>query len=454
MLAAACSGDDDGAATTSPADTAALDATGVVEGTAAAADRPVSVPAGDETVAPSTQPAATATPVALTPTGEQCGLLALDTAGDDTLGALVASTPELSTLAALVDAAGLASLLADPGPTTLLAPTNAAFDALDPQTRDAIEADPSGVLARVLGLHVLDGAYPVGVLVAGGPVAGAAGTVTAISTDGRTVVDAGGGSATIGCQDVPTTNGVLHLVDRVLMPPPVDTESVGGSQLALVDPATGAATASGAFGEELGVLDVVAIDDATLVALTDGAELVTFSPASPATPTARVAITGVEGATLLALDRTPDGALVGITDLSGVYRIDLGTGVGTPVGPGLDPGVDDLGVAADVGADGLLRLVVATGLDVGVDPATGAVVASGPPPAFGPDDPHAGVPARLLAIASTSGGLVGIEGTTASLVRLGEEGRLTTIGPLGVGLTDGAGLDATPDGTLYLTVPG
>ena len=301
---------------------------------------------------------------------------------------------------------------------------------------------------------MLDGAYPVGVLVAGGPVTGAAGTITASTVDGRTVVDAGGGSATIGCQDVPTTNGVLHLVDGVLLPPPVDTESVGGSRLALVDPTTGAATATGAFGEELGVLDVVAIDDATLVALTDGAELVTFSPASPATPTARVPITGVEGATLLALDRTPDGALVGITDLSGVYRIDPGTGVGTPVGPGLDPGVDDLGVAADVGADGLLRLVVATGLDVGVDPATGAVVASGPPPAFGPDDPHAGVPARVLAIASTSDGLVAVEGTTASLVRVGEEGRLTTIGPLGVGLTDGAGLDATPDGTLYLTVPG
>jgi hypothetical protein len=167
-----------------------------------------------------------------------------------------------------------------------------------------------------------------------------------------------------------------------------------------------------------------------------------------------VPITGVEGATLLALDRSPDGALVGVTDLSGVYRIDPVTGVATAVGPGLDPGVDDLGVAADVGADGLLRLVVASGLDVAVDPATGTVVTAGPPPSFGPDDRHAGVPARVLAIASTPGGLVAVEGTTASLVRVGEEGRLTTIGPLGVGLTDGAGLDATPDGTLYLTVPG
>jgi hypothetical protein len=60
----------------------------------------------------------------------------------------------------------------------------------------------------------------------------------------------------------------------------------------------------------------------------------------------------------------------------------------------------------------------------------------------------------VLAIASTPAGLLAVEGTTGNLVRLGADGRLTTIGPLGVGLTDGAGLDATPDGTLYLTVPG
>jgi hypothetical protein len=306
----------------------------------------------------------------------------------------------------------------------------------------------------VLGLHIVQGGHRVADLLAAGAVSGPSGTVTASQVDGRNVVDAGGGPAAVGCQDVATANGVLHLVDAVLLPPPVDTESVGGSRLYRLDPATGAATPAGAFGEELGVLDVAAVDDRTLLALTDGAELLTFSPAAPSTPTARVAITGVEGATLLALDRAVDGSLLAVSDQSGVYRIDPATGTATAVGPGLDPGVDDLGVAADVGPDGRLRVIVATGLDVTVEPGTGEIVARGPAPSFAPGDPNAGTPPRLLAVASTPHGVLAVEGTTASLARLDADGRLTTLGPLGTGLTDGAGLDATPDGTLYLTIPG
>src|SRR5215211_1012222 len=81
LVAAACSGDDDDAAAT----------------TAAPSDASTSSPAGADTAARSTDPVATATTVALTPSGEQCGLFALDTAGETTLGSLVASTPELST---------------------------------------------------------------------------------------------------------------------------------------------------------------------------------------------------------------------------------------------------------------------------------------------------------------------------------------------------------------------
>jgi Domain of unknown function (DUF4394) len=303
-------------------------------------------------------------------------------------------------------------------------------------------------------LHVVNGDHPVADLVAAGALSGPSGTLTATASGGEVLVDAGGGPATVTCRDVVTANGRLHLVDAVLLPPPTDTESIGGSRLYRVDPATGTATPAGSFGGELGVLGVAAVDGSTLIALTDSADLVTFDPAVPATPSAEVTITGVEGSTLLALDRTSDGTLLAVSDLGAVYRIDPVSGVATAVGSALDPGVDDLGVAVDVGIDDMMRLVVASGTDLVVDGTTGAVVATSPAPAFAGDDEHAGSPARVLAVASSGDGLLAVEGVTESLVRLGADGMLTTIGRLGITLTDGAGLDVSPDGAVYLTVPG
>src|SRR5215204_445759 len=167
-VAAGCTGDDDAGDSSSaptvadpstPPPTAPADVTAVGSGTGP------SVPGTDPaSTAPSTSAAA--------PSGVACGSLPLATATGATLAALVATTPDLSALTGLLDAAGLTERLSGPGPVTLIAPTNAAFDALDPATRDALEADPTGVLARVLGLHLVEGAHPMADLVSGGPVSG------------------------------------------------------------------------------------------------------------------------------------------------------------------------------------------------------------------------------------------------------------------------------------------
>ena len=98
--------------------------------------------------------------------------------------------------------------------------------------------------------------------------------------------------------------------------------------------------------------------------------------------------------------------------------------------------------------------LVATGTDLTIDPDSGAVLVTGEMPAFAEGDPNSGVPARIVAAATTGEELLAVDATTGALARLDEDGSLTTIGSLGVVLTDGAGLDATPNGELYLTVPG
>lgn len=448
LVAAACQGDDsddDGARPTARP-------TGTADGTTM--DSTTDGTQGATAAATAGTAAPTASTLEPGPAGPGCAAVATDDASALTLGEVIAATPELSRFAAAWEQAGTADRLVEDGPITVVAPTDAAFDALDPAVRDMLTADPTGALARVLDLHVVSGDHPLAALTTAGTVSGPAGNLTATDVGGAVLIDSGGGPATVTCRDVVVANGRLHLVDGVLLPPPADTQAVGGSQLFRVDVATGAATSVGAFGEELGVLDVVATDDATLLGLTDSAELITFTPDAPDAPTGRVPVTGVEGATLLGLDQTDDGSLLGVTDLSRLYRIDPATGAATPVGGALDPGIDDLGVAVDADATGLVRLLVATGTDLTVDPVTGSVVATGPPPAFADGAANAGAPARVVAASSWGGELLAVDATTGTLCRLGADGTLTTIGPLDVVLTDGAGLDASPDGTLYLTVPG
>ncbi len=126
----------------------------------------------------------------------------------------IAANPDLSTLNGLIAKAGLTDTLKGPGPFTVFAPTNAAFSGLTSKTLDELAADPAKLKA-VLTFHVL----PVqsnAAQIRSGKAKTVNGAELNIAKAGSfvTVED-----ALVNKADLLATNGVVHTVDRVLMPP-------------------------------------------------------------------------------------------------------------------------------------------------------------------------------------------------------------------------------------------
>ncbi|CDS50602.1 Secreted and surface protein containing fasciclin-like repeats [Polaromonas sp. CG9_12] len=133
-----------------------------------------------------------------------------------------------TTLVAAVKAAGLVETLKGPGPFTVFAPTNAAFDALPAGTVDTLlKPENKAMLSGILTYHVVAGKMDAAALtkaIAAGKgkatlktVAG--GNLTATAKGGKVMVmDEKGGSATVTIADVIQSNGVIHVVDKVLLP--------------------------------------------------------------------------------------------------------------------------------------------------------------------------------------------------------------------------------------------
>ncbi|MDX2235485.1 MAG: fasciclin domain-containing protein [Hyphomonadaceae bacterium] len=134
-----------------------------------------------------------------------------------------------TTLVAAVTAAGLAETLSGPGPFTVFAPTNAAFGKLPAGTVDTLlKPESKSALTGVLTYHVVPGrvtaADLVGLIDAGGgtatltTVAGGTLKATKSASGGVTLTDAKGGTSTVTIADVIQSNGVIHVVDTVLLP--------------------------------------------------------------------------------------------------------------------------------------------------------------------------------------------------------------------------------------------
>jgi len=134
-----------------------------------------------------------------------------------------------TTLVAAVKAAGLVDTLMGAGPFTVFAPTNEAFAALPAGTVDTLlKPENKGALTGVLTYHVVAGKMSAADLAAkakemGGKVElkTVAGGMITIESDGKggwQVVDAKGGKATITIADVFQSNGVIHVIDHVLLP--------------------------------------------------------------------------------------------------------------------------------------------------------------------------------------------------------------------------------------------
>lgn len=126
----------------------------------------------------------------------------------------IAHDPQLSTLNALVQKAGLADTLKAAGPITVFAPTNEAFQAVPAKTMDELGKDPAK-LKNVLNYHVLP-AKLTAAQVKNGNVKTAQGANVALSRAGDFVTVE---EAMVQKADILASNGVVHKVDRVLMPP-------------------------------------------------------------------------------------------------------------------------------------------------------------------------------------------------------------------------------------------
>lgn len=134
---------------------------------------------------------------------------------------LAQATPDLSTLVTAVVAADLVDTLSGPGPFTVLAPTNEAFAALPDGTLDSLllpenQAD----LQNVLTYHVIAGEVFAEDLSDGQVVTTVQGEnlTVSITEEGVFFVDANGGRAQVTTADVVASNGVVHIINAVLLP--------------------------------------------------------------------------------------------------------------------------------------------------------------------------------------------------------------------------------------------
>ncbi len=133
-----------------------------------------------------------------------------------------------TTLVAAVKAAGLVETLSGPGPFTVFAPTNAAFEALPAGTVDTLlKPENKDQLAKVLTCHVVAAdamSDAIGKMISddGGthPVKTVGGCTLQAKMDGEkiTLTDENGTVATVTIADVDQSNGVIHVIDKVLTP--------------------------------------------------------------------------------------------------------------------------------------------------------------------------------------------------------------------------------------------
>ncbi len=135
-----------------------------------------------------------------------------------------AAAGRFGTLLAALEAAGLTEALRDAGPFTLFAPSDAAFEALPPGVLDELLADPAK-LAEVLTYHVLQGAIPAVDFETGMQAGTLEGKPLTFTRNGEILVN----DAAIVVPDIVTRNGIIHVIDQVLMPPAADEQADGAA---------------------------------------------------------------------------------------------------------------------------------------------------------------------------------------------------------------------------------
>jgi uncharacterized surface protein with fasciclin (FAS1) repeats len=189
---------------------AGLAALGVVAG--ACGDDAESAPTTTEATAPATMAPVTEAPMTTPAPATDADIV--DTA---------IAAGDFTTLVAALQAAGLEDTLRGDGPFTVFAPTDDAFAALPAGTLDTLLKDPAGDLTDILTYHVVPGAVSAADVVAldGKAVTtvnGAAITIGVADDGSVTLTDAAGNDVAVVATDIQANNGVIHVIDGVLLP--------------------------------------------------------------------------------------------------------------------------------------------------------------------------------------------------------------------------------------------
>jgi uncharacterized surface protein with fasciclin (FAS1) repeats len=138
-----------------------------------------------------------------------------------TIVEIAAGNPDFSTLVSAVEAAGLAETLSGEGPFTVFAPTNAAFESLPAGTLDTLlKPANKQQLADILTYHVVPGTVMAEDVVPGDVTTVNGATFEVAAENGVvTITDGEGGTAKVVTTDIVASNGVIHVIDAVLIPP-------------------------------------------------------------------------------------------------------------------------------------------------------------------------------------------------------------------------------------------
>lgn len=145
-----------------------------------------------------------------------------------TIAENASTAPNLTTLVAAVKAAGLVETLASPGPFTVFAPTNAAFEKLPEGTVPTLlKPENKATLTKILTYHVVAGKLTANDIISAIKAGGGKASLTTVAGEkitarmsGKSVVitDAKGGQSAVTTVDVMQSNGVVHVIDSVLLP--------------------------------------------------------------------------------------------------------------------------------------------------------------------------------------------------------------------------------------------
>ena len=137
-------------------------------------------------------------------------------AADNDIVDTAVAAGQFKTLAAALEAAGLVETLKGDGPFTVFAPTDEAFAALPAGTvEDLLKPENKDKLTEILTYHVVSGKVMAGDLKAGMKAQTVEGAEITIDLDNGPMVN----DAKVVTADVAASNGVIHVIDKVIMPP-------------------------------------------------------------------------------------------------------------------------------------------------------------------------------------------------------------------------------------------